>query len=558
MKVKAIYLPTLGVLAIICIVAVFVRSANAESPFTEEAFLRGIAYTTSENNTFGKGLAFVDLDADGDDDLIATGAANGVVGIWENDGDGFFTYRQTGGTPRALPKASSVCAADYNADGLKDVYIGNWVGGGGNLLLRNNGNFSFTDVAQEAGVNDLGAAGGCAWADYDNDGKIDLYVANRTGSESSPIPNRLYRNRGDGTFVDVAQELGVADQRLSCQVLWFDLGNDGDADFYLSTDKGYATGLGNRMFRNDGGTFVEISAQSGTDILMEGMGIDATDVNGDGDQDIYITNSALGNPLFVSVAPESYIDGAAILGVTADRIGWGTAFFDYDQDGFPDLYVCNFGFAGHNNLFSQNQSGNFLDEAPATSCNDAGGTYCMAVSDVDGDGDQDFIIQNAGSPLKLYINQKGGERNYIQFDVKGMQQNLDAIGAVVDMRIGSRRQMREVRAGSNYKSQSSMRLHFGLDYAGIANPVTVRWPGGDERVFENLPANAVYPLYQSAWLGDMNKDRDYDAADAALFVDVILGNDTSIDRFMLADFNADFAVDGRDLAMFVERMLMRG
>jgi len=271
MKVKAIYLPTLGVLAIICIVAVFVRSANAESPFTEEAFLRGIAYTTSENNTFGKGLAFVDLDADGDDDLIATGAANGVVGIWENDGDGFFTYRQTGGTPRALPKASSVCAADYNADGLKDVYIGNWVGGGGNLLLRNNGNFSFTDVAQEAGVNDLGAAGGCAWADYDNDGKIDLYVANRTGSESSPIPNRLYRNRGDGTFVDVAQELGVADQRLSCQVLWFDLGNDGDADFYLSTDKGYATGLGNRMFRNDGGTFVEISAQSGTDILMEGM-----------------------------------------------------------------------------------------------------------------------------------------------------------------------------------------------------------------------------------------------------------------------------------------------
>jgi len=558
MKIQSDMVPLSTALVMVWVGSVSIQLAHAENPFIEEAIDRGIIYTTTENDTFGKGLAFVDLDGDGDDDLVATGASNGTIGIWENDGTGNFINRQATANPRTLPLASSVCAADYNADGLKDIYIGNWVGGGGNLLLRNDGNFNFTDVGAQAGVNDLGAAGGNAWADYDNDGWVDLYVANRTGSEGSPLPNRLYRNMGDGTFVDVAPALGVNDQRLSCQVLWFDMQNDGDADFYLSTDKGYATGLGNRMFRNDGGTFVEISAESGTDILMEGMGIDATDVNGDGEQDLYITNSALGNPLFISVDPGFYVDGAAILGVAANRIGWGTAFMDYDQDGFPDLYVCNYGIAAHNNLFSQEESGDFFDEAALTDCNDDGNTYCMAVSDVDGDGDQDFIIQNAGENLKLFINQKGGERNYIQFDVKGMQRNLDAIGAVVSMRIGSRRQMREVRAGNNYKSQSSMRLHFGLDFAGVANPVTVRWPGGEVRELENLPANAVYPLYPSAWLGDMNKDHDFSAADAALFVDVLLGNDTSIDRFMLADFDGNFTVDGRDLTSFVTTMLMRG
>jgi len=558
MKFRVSELPTWWSLAVILFGLGLNQTVYGESPFSEETTLRGITYVTTENNTFGKGLAFVDLDGDGDDDLVATGSATGVLGIWENDGTGHFINRQTAVNPRTLPNASSVCAADYNADGLKDIYIGNWNGSIGNKLLKNNGNFSFTDVSIEAGVNDMGAAGGCAWADYDNDGWVDLYVANRTGSEGSPLPNRLYRNLGNGTFADVAPALGVNDQRLSCQVLWFDMQNDGDADFYLSTDKGYATGLGNRMFRNDGGTFVEISAESGTDILMEGMGIDATDVNGDGEQDLYITNSALGNPLFISVEPQFYIDGAAILGVEANRIGWGTAFMDYDQDGFPDLYVCNYGVFAHNNLYSQVGSGDFFDEAALTECNDDGNTYCMAVSDVDGDGDQDFVIQNAGENLKLFINQKGGERNFIQFDVRGMQQNRDAIGAVVSMRVGTRRQMREVRAGSNYKSQSSMRLHFGLDFAGVANPVTVLWPGGEVRQFDNLPANAVYPLYPSAFLGDLNKDHDFSAADAALFVDVLLGNDTSIDRFMLADFDGNFAVNGSDLVQFVETMIMRG
>ena len=531
---------------------------GAESPFSEEAIARGLNYVTLENNTFGKGLAFIDLDGDGDDDLVATGAANGLIGMWENDGTGYFTSVQTSASPRFSTTASSVCGADYDNDGLKDIYIGNWVGGPGNFLLHNDGGFTFTEVGQEAGVADMGAAGGCAWADYDLDGWVDLYVANRTGSEASLIPNRLYRNMGNGTFVDVAPELGVADTRLSCQVLFFDMQNDGDADFYLSTDKGYTTGLGNRMFRNDGGTFVEISQSSGTDILMEGMGIDATDINGDGDQDLYITNSALGNPLFISVGPQTFLDGSDLLGVGSYRIGWGAGFFDYELDGYPDLYVCNYGIHAQNNLFSQTVAGDFVDEAPLTECNDAGGSYCMAVSDVDGDGDQDFVIQNAGENLKLFINQKGGNRRYLQLDVKGLQNNPDAIGATVQTRVGTRTQIREVRAGNNYKSQSTMRLHFGMNHMQIANPVTVRWPGGATRMLSNLPTNAVYPIYPTQCLGDLDGDRSIKLNDAALFIDVLLGNSASIDHFMLADFDGDFSVDGKDIAPFIEKWLSRG
>jgi len=468
-------------------------------PFTEEAASRGLTYTTVAFTSMGAGVAFVDLDDDGDADVVAVGRADGVVGVFENIGGGVFVdHSATSGIP-AMTDFSGVVSADYDLDGRLDLYFSNYFVP--NVLCHNDGNFQFTDVSVAAGVDDAGWGMGCTWGDYDGDDWPDLYLSNRSvppPDQSPIIPNRLYHNRHDGTFEDVAVSLGVdlaIDDRVTLQSVFFDFDNDGDADLYTSTDKGTSIpDNNNRLFENTGGAFSDISVASGTDVSIDSMGVGVGDFDGNGFQDLYCTNVWPGHKLLMNNGDGTFTESAAAAGMESLTIGWGAAFFDYDNDGYQDIYVCD--MVGPNELYTQSGTWPASDIALAVGVADSGASFGIAIADIDDDGDIDLLVQNSDEPLKLYINHEGELRNWIKFSVFGEGSDRFAIGAQVRVRVGSVWQMREILAGgNNYKGQNEFTVHFGLAGAQSVDEAVVSWPGGHSRTLTNLAANQTYQVH---------------------------------------------------------------
>ncbi|NOX57906.1 MAG: VCBS repeat-containing protein, partial [Planctomycetes bacterium] len=417
---------------LIVALATSTHTVNGAVPFTEEAIARGIDYPLGFGLT-GFGAAFADLDNDGDVDVITVGRGSGVVGLYENDGSGNFTDRFTGSGIPLVADMAGVVVADYDSDGDLDLYLSNWAVP--NLLLRNEGNFTFTDVSIAAGVADAGAAVGCAWGDYDNDGNIDLYVANRPGPNGPPIIQRLYRNQGDGTFLDVASALGVNYQIALFQAVFVDYDLDGDADLYLSGDRCDLHGQPNRLYRNDGGTFTDISVGSGADVCIASMGVGIGDLNQDGWPDLYCTDDPPDNAMLVNQGGNgTFVDEAIASGTASNAIGWAAIFFDYDNDGVDDLYVCNNSDA--NRLYDNDGVWPIPNVAAALNVDDSGQSFGAAVGDIDGDGDLDLLVPDNGDRVRLFINHDGENRNWIKIHVKAFDQNYTAIGATVLITVG--------------------------------------------------------------------------------------------------------------------------
>ncbi len=229
--------------------------AAGVEPFTQEAVARGVVYVMQpwpqQDGYFGFGCGLADLDADGDQDIIILGSAAGLVGVFENDGTGFFTDRSAQRGIPILAEASGLAAADVDDDGLIDLYITRY--GLPNVLARNGGGFHFTDVAAVAGVADPGNGKGACFGDFDGDQWLDLYVCNYSHGAGA-APNRLYRNLGGASFADVGAAQGVADPGASFEAVWTDYDRDGDVDLYLSNDKGIEVpSYPNQLWRNDGG-----------------------------------------------------------------------------------------------------------------------------------------------------------------------------------------------------------------------------------------------------------------------------------------------------------------
>ncbi len=472
--------------------------ARGAEPFTEEAAARGLSYTTVQQPSYGVGVAFVDLDADGDPDIVAIGNAGGTVGLFENLGDGTFVDRSVGSGIPPLADPSAICAGDYNGDGKVDLYFTNWLQP--NVLCRNEGGFKFTDTSFAAGVDDPGYGMGSTWGDFDGDGWLDLYVANRTTSKSDPstrIENRLFRNRGNGTFEEVAATLGVdvADgDRLSLHSSFLDFDNDGDADLYLATDKGNSSGSKNHLFENIGGTFVDISGPSGAGISLDAMSIAIGDFDGNGYQDLFCTNTFPGHKLLLNNGNGTFTESAETAGVQALSFGWGAAFFDYDNDGYQDLYVCD--LISGNQLYTHKGAWPATDVALAMGVADPGQSYGIAIADIDNDGDIDLLVQDNDEPLKLYINHEGELRNWVKFRVVGEGANRFAIGTQVRVRTGAVWQIREILAGGNtYKGQNEFTVHFGLGTTAMVDEAVITWPGGHTRTLTNLVANRTYQVH---------------------------------------------------------------
>jgi len=495
-----------GWLSLVAVVAT-VHADLDFAPFTEEAALRGLEYSWPiSGGAAGWGVALVDLDGDGAPEVVAVGQSNGLVGVWRNDGAGFFTLVSAGSGISSLSATSSVLALDFDGDGDLDLVIGRF--GTSSRLYRNLGDLTFVDVTAGAGLIESGPVTGMAAADFDGDGWIDLYMA-RFGQ-----PNRLWRNTG-GAFVDVAAQHGVNDGWNGWQAAFIDIDGDGILDLYVSNDKKVPTEtvMHNRLYRGTGTSFVEVSAGSGTNLNLYSMGLAIGDINGDGFDDIYCANlNTEASPLLLSQGDGTFVDATAEYGVGNWRTAWATAFTDLDNDGALDLLVAN--HASPNRLY---HGGGIPMPDIAPQVGFAAGnsfTHCMAIGDVTGNGAIDILVQHNGQPISLLINNEGTKRSWLRVDVEGIGANRHAVGARVSVLADGHWQHRTVYIGGNsHKGMNELTLHFGLGAATQADEVRVRWPDGTERSVHNLPANARWLLPRPESLGDADGDGLIDLLD---------------------------------------------
>jgi len=515
------------------------------SPFTEEAIARGVDYRViyGRGDEAGSGVALVDLDGDGDPDLVTLGlVGDGDVGVFENDGTGHFTDRSGASEIAPAPDARGVSAGDYDDDGDLDLYLTQW--NVANVLLRNDGNFHFTDVTAEAGVGGVGYGGASVWGDYDGDGRIDLYVGNWEYTDR----NFLYHNLGDGTFEEVAQALGVDSRERSYQPVFIDYDGDADLDLYLSNDNRVSScgpDHHNQLFRNDGGVFTDVSAESGADVCLNSMGVAVGDFDRNLFPDFHLTNLAPGNVLLMNQGDGTFVDESAAAGIDqAGDFGWGAVAFDYDHNGFEDLYVV---FNGAANRFYKN-AGTFplVNIAADLGLDLNTESYCVATGDIDLDGDLDLVLSARQTELKIYINHEGQKRRWAKFHVVGEGHDRGGIGTVVQVRTGDARQVRHLLFGNNYKSQNETVLHFGLDGATVMDEIIVTWMGGTTRTLSNYATDTTWTLYPPQRLGDSNGDAVINATDTAAMTDC---QGTVRPGCEMMDYDGNGTVNAADAAM---------
>lgn len=531
-------------------------------PFTEEAVARGVDYVMQNwpplNGNSGFACTFADINSDGHQDILILGAIDGRLGVFENDGTGHFINRSFDNGVPLFMAPSGIAVADFDGDKRPDLYVS--MIGVPNVLLRNIGDFQFRDVTEEAGVGDPGASKSASWGDFDGDGWLDLYVANYQGMvPGANQPNTLYRNNGDGTFTEMAAELGVADTGLGFQVVWTDMNRNGWLDLYLSNDRGhFPQHSTNLLWRNDGGTFTDISEASGAGVGLFSMGLACGDVDNNGYPDFYVTNLAGYadgyNPLLLNQGDETFIEASQDAGVDHWISSWGCIFFDFTNNGWLDLYV--------NNQFAANalymNSGAFpmtdvAEDANVQATHTFGkSSYSSAVADVNGDGALDLLVNNHGGNVQLFINHEGATRRFARFRVTGEAPNVYAIGANLDVRIGDLWQFREIYAGGNgYLGQNETVIHIGAGQAKLLDEVIIRWPGNTAtRTLTNYPTNYVWTVYPPSRLGDVDGNGAVDFDDFLVLAAQF--NKAIVPGVEMLDFIGDCVVTEDDAIAFLD------
>jgi len=400
----------------------------SEARFEDVTEASGIvsALPYDPNASYGTGLAWGDYDGDGDLDLYVCnwGGEGANNALYRNNGEGTFTdVASEAGVWRSIANQTTSAAwGDYDGDGDLDLYVTDWADQ--DWLYRNNGNGTFSNVTAEAEVNrdPRGNEMAAVWGDYDGDGDLDLYLC------KFYYANALYRNNGDGTFVDVASEAGVADERDSEDAMWVDYDGDGDLDLYVVNRE-----QENTLYQNEGGSFMEVSCKAGVRNREIGKGGRWGDYDGDGDMDLFLANIGANtlykneNGEFTDVVPE-----AGVRDTKPGWISWDADWGDYDGDGDMDLYVASGADSKggeFNFLYSNNGDGTFsdvtLEEMPDARLDFS--TAC-AWADYDGDGDLDLYVVNYGRNV-LYRNfREGGDFVKVRVYAAGRG---DGIGAKV-------------------------------------------------------------------------------------------------------------------------------
>jgi enediyne biosynthesis protein E4 len=460
--------------------------------------------------------------------------------LYKNNRDGTFTDVTEKAGLIHSGWGQGVCVGDYDNDGFDDLFVTYW---GKNVLYHNNGDGTFTDVSEKAGVGGARTrwSTGCAFVDYDRDGHLDLFVANYidlTDFKSWPLPesgpcmfksvqvacgppglpgakNILYHNNGDGTFTDVSEKSGITQARgtYGLGVLAADFDNDGWPDIYVANDSQPSA-----LYRNNhDGTFTDIGIVAGVAYSQDGkpqagMGVTAADYDGDGWLDIFRTNfSEDTSSLYHNTGNGAFDDVTfpAGLGMNTRYLGWGCAFVDIDNDGWPDIFVCN----GHiypeikrlsldihyeepKIVYYNLRNGRFKDISK-----ELGGaileptsTRGCAAGDFDNDGDLDLVTNPVnGYPQLLRCDLAGAAatNHWLKIRTIGTKSNRSGIGARIKCVTGGHQQIDEVRSGGGYASQNDLRIHFGLGEATKADRIEIHWPSGQVDTLENVAAGQV-------------------------------------------------------------------
>lgn len=521
------------------------RPAPASDPvrFTDVTAAAGIRFTHNAGRsgkkwlpeTMGPGCAFFDADGDGWLDILlvngkdlggkdqASHGKHTTAALYRNNHNGTFTDITRGSGLDIEIYGIGVTIGDYDNDGREDVYI---TALGGDHLFHNEGGGHFKDVTRASGIANSAFAASAAWLDYDRDGKLDLFVGNyvqwspekdlwcsldgSTKSYCTPesykgSSSKLYRNLGGGRFEDVTEKAGLGDaSSKSLGVAVLDYNGDGWPDLFVANDT-----QPNKLYRNlKNGRFKEEGLAAGVAFGEDGvargaMGVDAADYDRSGREHLVVGNFSNqmlalyhneGNGLFVDEAPRSPIGRASLLSLT-----FGLFFFDYDLDGYPDIFAAN----GHiEEEISRVQPKVRYDELPLLFHNMTRGKFepvpaftrtmvarGAAYGDFDRDGDLDVLITTNNGPAYLYRNDGGNRNHWLQLHLVGARSNRDGIGAVVRVSSGGGTQTQTVHSGSSYCSASDLALTFGLGGDANVTRIEIQWPSGTRQTMSNVKAD---------------------------------------------------------------------
>ena len=507
--------------------------------------------------TTGCGVAFYDYDGDGWLDIFLVNGSRlegfpagsePTSHLFRNNRDGTFTDVTTKAGVGHSGWGQGVCVGDYDNDGWDDLFVTYF---GKNVLYHNNGDSTFTEVSEKAGVAGNGKRWntGCAFVDYDRDGRLDLFVANYIDLDlaTAPLPesgpclykgvmvacgppglkggkNILYHNNGDGTFTDVSEAAGILNTKSTygLSVLTADFDNDGWPDIYVANDS-----TSSALYQNKkNGTFEDIAIAAGCGLSPDGkpqagMGVSAADYDLDGNLDILKTNFAGDTPsLYHNLGDANFEDATfgAGLGTHTQYLGWGCGFFDMDNDGWPDILICNghvypeveqlkseAGYAQRKLLYRNLRNGHFADVSlhAGTGISEPRASRGAAFGDFDNDGDIDVVVNAVNDFPQLLRCDSELNNNWIKIRTIGTKSNRSGIGARLTCithppgESKPHRQIDEVRSGGSYLSQNDLRLHFGLGKAEKVDTLEIRWPSGQIDNLKNIAANQLIFVKES-------------------------------------------------------------
>ncbi len=477
-----------------------------------------------DKTSAGRGIAIFDYDNDGYQDILIA-AAHGGCNLYHNNGDGTFSDVSIGSGWDSCVNGFALTVGDYNNDGFADVFVTRLGFYAGECqLFRNNGDGTFTDVTKEAGLKVWGPGFTASWIDYDGDGNLDLFIANNLGGLfERKTPNRLFHNNGDGTFTEVTEKAGLSTMWPTIGGAWGDYDNDGKPDLFLSN------GLGrSQLYRNNGdGTFTDVSKEAGIDALCFGSPAFWWDYDNDGwldigqfswsdHEDVLYTlehgeGPADGHPMrvyhnnrngtFTEVGREIGLTGC--FGTMSGNAG------DFNNDGFMDVVLGN-GSPKMDRLepmiVLENDGTKFHNITFSAGFPFLGKSHGVNMGDLFGDGRMSVLVAAGGAypgdllttgvycPTKL-------PGNYLNVRLKGTKSNRSAIGARVIVQAGGKTQMREVSGGSNFGCLP-LEQHFGLAKTEAIDSVEVRWPSGLKQTFQGIPINKTVEFTegQDSWL----------------------------------------------------------